>query len=193
MNKDQSSLPVVSPELERIAEIVLERLVRDFPRSVGKFGTYNTKAIRSSIRSALALALQVEKEKEGDSANAQNVRPTEETREDSGDRWSEFFKKQRENLGLTQCQMAELLGCGEKSYCRWENGARPTQIVIRLVQAAIALNKILTHSFSGCEVGCLHCGEVNEIADHETRLIWNRRVPSLQPTSSTQPTEGRDL
>ena len=30
------------------------------------------------------------------------------------------------------------------------------------------LNKILNASFQGCEAGCLHCGEVNELASHAT-------------------------
>jgi len=35
---------------------------------------------------------------------------------------AEEIKAIRENLGLTQAQMAELLGVGEKTYTRWESG-----------------------------------------------------------------------
>ena len=49
------------------------------------------------------------------------------------------LKAMRERLRLTQRQMAELLGCGDKSYSRWETGAeRPSQSTNKLL---VALNE----------------------------------------------------
>lgn len=80
--------------------------------------------------------------------------------------WPKFFLRTRERFGLTQDQMAAKLGCGEKSYTRWENGARPTVAVIRSLIRLVALNQILTESYHGHNSGCLNCAAVNEIADH---------------------------
>jgi putative zinc finger/helix-turn-helix YgiT family protein len=46
------------------------------------------------------------------------------------------IKALRENLGLTQKQMSELLQAGEKSYTRWESGkSRPSRMVNLLLRA----------------------------------------------------------
>ncbi len=48
----------------------------------------------------------------------------------------EEIKSLREQLGLTQREIAELLQAGEKSYTRWESGrARPSRIVNVLLSA----------------------------------------------------------
>lgn len=47
----------------------------------------------------------------------------------------EIKELRTKRLNKTQSEMAELLGCGEKSYTRWENGhSRPTQMVNTLLR-----------------------------------------------------------
>lgn len=105
--------------------------------------------------------------------------------------WSEYFKRQRTILRLTQAEMAFLFGCGEKSYCRWENGSPPTAIVVRLLKAIMALKEILIHSYAGSVNGdCLHCGSINEIADHALPTLHNA-LPQI-PNANEGPQGSQD-
>jgi putative zinc finger/helix-turn-helix YgiT family protein len=60
---------------------------------------------------------------------------------------SEEIRSIRQNLGKTQAQMSELLGIGEKTYCRWESGthfqSEAFDRYLRLLQAVPEMVDVL--------------------------------------------------
>jgi DNA-binding transcriptional regulator YiaG len=55
---------------------------------------------------------------------------------------SEEIKELREQLGITQKKMAELLQIGAKSYCRWESGRERPSRSLNLLLAALSDGRI---------------------------------------------------
>ena len=75
------------------------------------------------------------------------------------------LKAMRERLCLTQRQMAELLGCGDKSYSRWETGAeRPSQSTNKLL---VALNE-----------GRISVDDLRPITTRDT-FSWMQAAPTV--------------
>lgn len=109
-------------------------------------------------------------------------------------------------LCKTQSEMAELLGCGEKSYTRWENGhSRPSQMVNRLLRLlwegrirledlkAVSASRnvdnfevlsVFTFETTGKAVSEKTDEEIWEIADFEDSKIIT--LPTALPSSSSR-------